>query len=537
MTRSADVVIVGSGVAGSLVAARLARAGLKVLILEAGPRVQRAAALAQYRGALIKVPESPYPEAPFAPRPRSDQPGHYYLQNGPDTFASAYLRQVGGTTWHWLGTTLRFVPDDFRLRSRFGVGLDWPISYDDLEPWYCEAERELGVAGDPQADLDAPRSKPYPLPPIPLSYLDQRVAAALAGSPYTVQPTPQARNSQRYDNRPACCGSSSCIPICPIQAKYDATTHVAQAERAGAELVAEAIVSHVEVGPDGRITALRIKRPDGSEDRALGKVFVIAAHGIETPKLLLQSRTERLPRGVANSSDQVGRNLMDHPSQLTWALAAEPVWPYRGPLSTAGIESTRAGTWRGEHASFRIQLDNRGGAWPMDTPDHTVREAVGRGLRGAELDRAIADRSSREVGFATMAEQLPSPDNRIVPDFEQRDAIGLPRPRITFRIDDYTRRAFEHGRRIHREVCAALKATEVHHGDDVMSSGHVIGTCRMGLDPAQSVVNPDQRAHDHANLFLLGSGVFPTSAASNPTLTIAALALRALGPIQRAVTG
>ena len=182
---------------------------------------------------------------------------------------------------------------------------------------------------------------------------------------------------------------------------------------------------------------------------------------------------------------------MDHPSQLTWALAAEPVWPYRGPLSTAGIESTRAGTWRGEHASFRIQLDNRGWAWPMDTPDHTVREAVGRGLRGAELDRAIADRSSREVGFATMAEQLPSPDNRIVPDFEQRDAIGLPRPRITFRIDDYTRRAFEHGRRIHREVCAALKSTEVHHGDDVMSSGHVIGHLSHG--PRSGAVGGEPR--------------------------------------------
>ena len=535
MPWSADVVIVGSGVAGSLVAARLASARVRVLILEAGPRVSRGLALAQYRNALIKVPESPYPDAPFAPHPSSDRLDAYYLQDGPDQFASTYLRQVGGTTWHWLGTTLRFVPDDFRLRSRFGVGLDWPLSYDDLEPWYCEAERELGVSGDANADLDAPRSQGYPLPPIPLSYLDQRVAAALAGTAYTVQPTPQARNSQRYDNRPACCGSSSCIPICPVQAKYDASTHVSRAERAGAELVPEAVVSHVEVGPDGTITALIVKRPDGSEDRAVGKVFVIAAHGIETPKLLLQSRSDRWPRGVANSSGQVGRNLMDHPTQLSWALAGEPLWPYRGPLSTAGIESTRAGNWREEHAAFRIQLSNTGWAWPTGTPDSTVRELVRRGLRGAELDRALADRSSREISFATIAEQLPSPDNRIVPDFDRRDALGLPRPRITFRIDDYTRRAFEHGRRVHREICTAMTCTEVHHGDQPMPSGHVIGTYRMGVDPTQSVVNPDQRAHDHANLFLLGSGVFPTSAASNPTLTIAALALRAVGSIQRAM--
>ena len=358
MPWSADVIIVGSGVAGSLVATRLARAGLKVVILEAGPRIQRAAALAQYRDALIKIPECPYPDTPYAPHPVSDDPDHYYLQDGADKFASPYLRLVGGTTWHWLGTTLRFVRTISGC-ARFGVGVDWPLSYDDLEPWYCEAERELGVAGDPRADLDAPRTQPYPLPPIPLSYADQRVAAALAGTPYSVQPTPQARNSQRHDNRAACCGSASCIPICPVQAKYDATSHVAQAERAGADGVAEAIVSRVEVGEDGRISALVVKRPDGSEDRAVGKVFVIAAHGIETPKLLLQSRTDRRPGGVANSSDQVGRNLMDHPSQLNWMLAAEPLGMYRGPLSTAGIESTRA-DWRARSRGLQIQLDNRG---------------------------------------------------------------------------------------------------------------------------------------------------------------------------------
>ncbi len=265
MQRTADVVIVGSGVCGALVAARLATRGVKVLILEAGPRVSRPAALTQYRAALIKVPECAYPNAPYAPHSTSDRPDSYYLQNGPDKYEATYLRQVGGTTWHWLGTALRFVPDDFRLHSTFGVGLDWPMTYDDLEPWYSEAEEELGVAGDPNAALDAPRSRPYPIPAIPLSYLDRRVAAAVAKLGYTVEPTPQARNSERYQNRPACCGSSSCIPICPIQAKYDAMVHVTQAERAGAELVDRAIASVVEIGADGRVSNLRYKRPDGSE--------------------------------------------------------------------------------------------------------------------------------------------------------------------------------------------------------------------------------------------------------------------------------
>jgi choline dehydrogenase-like flavoprotein len=535
--RSADVVIVGSGVCGALVAARLAARGVKVLILEAGTRVSRSDALAQYHAALVKVPECAYPNLPFAPHSTSDRPDSYYLHGGPDKFGATYLRQVGGTTWHWLGTSFRFIPDDFRLRSTFGVGVDWPISYDDLEPWYCEAEQELGVAGDGNARLDAPRSRPYPLPAIPLSYLDQKVAAAVAKLGYTVEPTPQARNSQQYQNRPACCGSSSCIPVCPVQAKYDATVHVTLAEQAGAELIDRAVASAVEVGTDGRVSGIRYRRPDKGEGRATAKVFVIAAHGIETPKLLLQSRTNERPGGVANSSDQVGRNLMDHPTRLSWALTADKLYPFRGPLSTGGLESPRAGDWRAEYGAFRVQLQNRGWEWPMGTPEHTVRTLAERGLRGADLARALADRSERELGLATMVEQLPSPENRIVPDDGHRDAIGIPRPRITYRIDDYCRRALDRGQRVHQEIFAAMSATEIEHGSTIFSAGHIMGTYRMGTDPRTSVVTPEQRSHDHANLFLLGSGVFPTGAASNPTLTIAALALRAIDPIVATVRG
>jgi choline dehydrogenase-like flavoprotein len=225
---------------------------------------------------------------------------------------------------------------------------------------------------------------------------------------------------------------------------------------------------------------------------------------------------------------------MDHPTQLSWARTKEPVWPFRGPLSTAGIESTRAARWRDAHAAFRIQLSNRGWDWPKATPNSTVEELARAGLRGKAFEQALADLSSRELGLAAMAEQLPSRDNRIVPDFEQRDALGIPRPRITFKIDDYTRQAFARSRKITEEICARVGVTELHHGDALFSAGHLMGTYRMGTDPKQSVVNPDQRAHDHPNLFLLGSGVFPTGAASNPTLTIAALALKAVDPIRTA---
>jgi choline dehydrogenase-like flavoprotein len=176
---SAHVVIVGSGVAGMLAAYRLAQAGVRVVVLEAGPPVVRSEALANYRNAVAKTPESPYPDTAYAPRPSVLDPQGYYVQEGPDLFKSTYARRVGGTTWHWLGTSLRHLPNDFRLRSLYNVAVDWPISYDELEPWYLAAEQELGVAGDSTQDLGSPRSGSFPMKGLPLTYLDKQVALGL----------------------------------------------------------------------------------------------------------------------------------------------------------------------------------------------------------------------------------------------------------------------------------------------------------------------------------------------------------------------
>ncbi len=532
-----DVCIVGAGIAGALVASRLAASGVKVTLVEAGPRVDRGAAVVQFYDALVKVPECAYPDTRYAPHPRSDQPDGYYVQSGPQKFASTYLRQVGGTTWHFLGTFLRLVPDDFRLATRFGRGVDWPIAYDALEPWYGDAETEVGVAGDSTQDLGSPRSKPYPMPPIAMTYLDRQVAAAFGGTPYDVRATPQARNSIVRDDRPPCCGNASCIPVCPIQAKYDATVHVARAEKRGARLLAQSVVHFLEVGSDGRIAAARYKRPDGSEGRVTAKVFVLAAHAIEIPKLLLMSKQPRAPNGVANGSDQVGRNLMDHPVQLSWALAAKPLWPYRGPLSTAGVENTRAGDWRATRPAFRIEIGNDGWSWPTGAPASDAQALAAQGLRGDALKQALAERTSRQLRFGTLTEQLPDPANRVVPDEGARDALGLPRPRIAYRLDDYTRAGLATARRIHEEAFVRMQATAIQHNPDAQfqGAGHVMGTTRMGHDRATAVVDADLRAFDHPNLFIEGSAVFPTGGAANPTLTIAALALRSAGAIRRAL--
>lgn len=533
---SADVIVVGSGIAGAVLAARLAASGVKVAILEAGAKVDRGDATQRFWDAPVKVPECPYPAVPQAMHPVSNDLDFWYRQDGPDKFKSTYLKVVGGTTWHWLGTCLRLVPNDFRLKAGYGQAVDWPISYDELEPYYGQAETEIGVAGDSAHDLGAPRSGTYPMPQVPQTYLDAAFAQALAGTIYEVRSTPQGRNSVDREGRPACCGNSSCIPICPVQAKYDATVHVDRALASGAVLHDRTTATFIEVAGDRRVAAVRFKRWDGSEGRATGKVFVIAAHAIEGPRLLLNSRSEAAPNGAANRSDQVGRNLMDHPTQLSWALANDAVWPYRGPLATSGIENLRDGAFRKERGAFRIEIGNDGWSWPTGAPVSTARQMALDGLRGEELNKALFDQAARHIRLASLVEQRPLPENRVTLDPDEKDMYGVPLPRIAYRLDDYSRAGLAAAVRAHEEIFLSLDASEMHHSREAQGAGHIIGTARMGDDPRTSVVDRDLRSHDHKNLFILGSAVFPTSATANPTLTIAALSLRAVEPVKATLT-
>ncbi len=529
---SADVLVVGSGVAGALVATRLAEAGAQVLILEAGAPVDRSAAVRHFQQALVKVPESPYPAVPQAMHPSTDKPNDWYVQAGPQTFKSTYLKVAGGTTWHWLGSCPRLLPSDFAMQSRFGRAVDWPITYEALEPWYAAAELELGVAGDSDHDLGSPRSAAYPMPAIPATYLDHTLATALQGSPYEVRVTPQARNSEFRQQRPACCGNASCIPICPIGAKYDATVHLRQAEAAGAKLMAQSTAVRLDADADGQIRAVTFRRWDGSEGEVRPRLVVLACNAIESPRLLLASRNHRYPNGIANASGQVGRNLMDHPIQLSWALTREPVYPYRGPGATSGIENLRDGDVRRERSAIRIEIGNDGWSWPTGAPYSTAESLVNDGLVGAELDARLAEQTSRQLRLASLTEQEPDPENRVTLDPELTDANGIPRPRVHYRVGDYTTDAFAAARAAHDDIFARVGVSESHHATEFFGSGHILGTTRMGADASQSVVDSQLRSHDHSNLYIVGGSVFPTAGTANPTLTIAALSLRAAEAIK-----
>jgi choline dehydrogenase-like flavoprotein len=239
---------------------------------------------------------------------------------------------------------------------------------------------------------------------------------------------------------------------------------------------------------------------------------------------------------VANASDQVGRNLMDHPIQLSWALSKEPLYPYRSPLENAGIEEFRDGEFRRQRSAFRIAVGEDGWTFPGMPPTALVTDLIEEGFRGKALVREMNERTARQFRFAALVEQMPLPENRVTPAFDQVDAIGIPRPQIDYRLDDFTEKGLAEARRVLDQIFDAVGVTFREHGAEFFGAGHVMGTYRMGADPRTSVVDPEQRTHDHPNLFLLGSGVFPTVGTANPTLTIAALSLWAAEIIHNDLT-
>jgi len=573
-----DAVIVGSGIVGSILAFKLAGAGKRVLMIEAGvdSRNGRAAYTEKFHLARIPDPESPYPDDNCnAPRPithidtaKLNNQGAYWIQKGPQPFSSCYERQTGGTTWHWLGLFPRMLPGDFKLQSNYGVGRDWPITYADLEPFYREAEELVGVAGDViiqnYCGLWFARGYQYPMDPVPPSYSDQRIQARLAGLKVFDQDvyltsTPAARNTQDFDGRRACQGNTSCIPICPIQAKYDATIHLTKAQQLGAELWTQTVVDRVLVDPSGRVSGLNYLKYDdprkpGASRRGVvtAKVYILAAHAIETPKILLNSRTGALPKGAANRSDQVGRNLMDHPFPINWGLMPEPLYPMRGPRMTSGIETLRDGPFRRCRASFRIDIGNEGWTWTNDDPGTSVNTLVDQGFFGAALRQRLRDIGTRSLRIGFLIEQLPVESNRVTLS-DKVDGLGIPRPQIEYDIDPYCRRGFVAARQAaaalfkQMGVEARTKLLWVEAGDpgtfevdgdwyQFFGAGHIVGTFRMGTDPCTSVVDPCCRSHDHENLFLCGTGTMVTVGTTNPTNTAVAIALRAFGTILKAAS-
>jgi choline dehydrogenase-like flavoprotein len=551
-TKDFEIIIIGAGVCGALAAYKLSKEGYKVLIIEAGldKTTERLSLSGNYATELYKGPAAPYKKIATSDILGPDVVGYqknpdgknYYYDDSSGSFRSGFLRIVGGSTWHFLGNVPRFIPNDFKLHTEYKIGVDWPLTYDDLEGYYCEAEKELGVSGDHEewnGYLGANRSEPYPMTKIWQSYGDQPFLEKIHGNKFCnkeilVKSTPQARNSTIYDGRPACAGNSTCVPICPIQAKYDATVHIKKALELKAVLLSNCVVSKLNTDSNGVI--LSIEYIDWVRDKnnpikidTTNKKVILATNAIETPRLLLIS-------DIANSSKQVGKNLMDHLQGYTLAESIEPVFPFRGPLTTSGIDAFRDGEHRNKFAAFRMSIGNDG--WGRNSsPQNVLWENLNKNVFGIALREELQKKVTRLSRISFSTEMLPQEYNSVSLSNNLKDELGLPKPKISITLDDYNKDAFKFAYQLAKDIYTKLEWNVKHEEFleeylyNYSGAGHIIGTTRMGNNPKTSVVDPFGKAHEHPNLFIVGPSVFPTSGTANPTLTAAALTLRTIKSI------
>ena len=517
---SADIVVIGSGICGSLAALKLVKQGVSVLILEAGGPIERGRIVAAFRNSTRKSDwMSPYTCSEWAPHPVYKPVDNGYLvQAGPYPYPAEYIRGVGGTTWHWAAQAWRAVPGDMRIHSLYGVGVDWPLTYEELDPFYQEAEEIWGVSG--AENTGSPRSKPFPMEPVTEPYAMRRIRERLAPS-YAVVGNTTARNSRSYDGRPACCGNNSCQPICPIDAQYHGGIAIQSAVDAGVKMQINAVVYRIEHDDSGKIVAVHYFDPDKKSHRVTGKTFILAANGIESPKLLLLSASDKYPNGLANSSGMVGRNLMDHPSTSVTFDADEELWLGRGPQSPSSINTMRDGAFRKEHAPYRLDFTN------ISRVNSATDSLIANGVYGPEFEKQLRHRAAFEMSLKDVLEVLPNPENRITLS-SQKDALGIPKPQAHYAIDDYTRRGAQASHKDFARIVELMGGTNVRYSAEgnFANNQHITGTMRMGNDPKTSVCDSFGRTHDHENLFICSTGVMPTAATMNSTLTGVALALR-----------
>jgi len=530
-----DFLIVGAGAAGGVVAKELATAGFRVVVLEQGPWLrerdfQHDELWSSQRHALT----NDYRRQPNTRR--LSEAERATLQP-----SISYGRGVGGGTVHFTGNYWRFHEMDFVERSRKGAlpgtGFDdWPITYAELEPYYTKAEWELGISGQAGAGRwDPPRSRPYPLPPLPIKSIGVLAERAARKLGWTASPSPMAILSAPYQGRAACAQCGFCEGFgCEMQAKSSTlVTVIPAAVRTGrCEIRPESYVRRIEVDRRGRATGAVYFDRGGRERMQRARAVVVCANGAETPRLLLMSASSLFPQGLANSSGLVGKYLM-----------------YNGGAFAGGLFEHEVNGYRGVHVSRVIhdfyELDPAlgilGGGGIDTRFDFTPIGFATQGLPpdaprwGSGFKQALRRNYTRTMFALAHTTSLPVETNSVSLDPEVKDAWGLPAVRITFREHDNDLRLYRFFMDRNLELLAAAGAVKRWEFplDTYYPAVHLLGTCRMGNDPSRSVVDRSHRTHDVPNLFLVDGSSFVTGGRGQPTCTIQALAYRAGAEITR----
>ncbi len=525
-----DFVVVGSGAAGGVIAKELSTNGFRVVVLEQGPRLT----------------ESDFVHDEIKVFKENLLTNHPELQ--PNTFrrtanekaklqrAIAYGRCVGGSSIHFTANYWRFHEVDFREHSRFGpiagTGIaDWPISYAELEPYYGKVESEVGVSGAAGASpFDPPRSKAYPMPPLPVKssgVIFERAGRKLGWHPF---PTPMAILSQPRAGRGACVGCGFCWGYaCEVGAKSSTLASVIpMAERTGrCEIRPNSYVCRLELNEGGRVSGVVYFDEKKNIRKQRAKAVVVSANGAETPRLLLNSANKQFPDGLANSSGLVGKYLMFNSNARSVALFEHPLNDYKGYADSRAIhdfyelDPEKVGFYGGGALDARFDFTPyffAVGGLPPETPRW-----------GAAFKGALSHNYVRTMEIHSSGTSLPLETNNFSLDPDVKDAWGLPALRMTYKdhADDLKLITWLNDRALELLDAAGAQKKWTLPIAEQQFSVQLLGTCRMGNDPKSSVINTDHRTHDVKNLFLCDGSSLVTSGRGQPTMTIQALAYRA----------
>lgn len=529
-----DAVIVGSGASGAVLARELAVAGIKVALLERGPKINpedHALHDEQTSHGYGLLRPKLGGEDPTSPREFRFQGEERFRVLYPGDWGySESAAVVGGGMFLFGGLMWRRPPCEFRLKSIHGhvpgtTLEDWPFTYEDLEPYFTKAEYEMGVSGETGGNpFEGKRSKPFPMPPIDLQPGDVTVRETMKRMGYHPFVVPLGIATDKFKGRPACMHHPCCNGyICEIGAKSTPVSALLPDAIAtgNCTLIPDAMVKEIAVDAKGQPNGVRYFTEKGALETVTARIVIMAASAIETTRLLLNSSSKWHPKGMANSSGWVGRNLMGHMSPWVWGIMDEVTNEGYGPGAGIAMDD-----FCGNNEGFAAGgvIYSRTEVTPVS---FTTRRPRGAPRWGLEHKKYQRENFRRYIRLFAPAEDMPQFENRVEVSPIIRDRWGIPVPRIThsFHPNDYKVYNFFRNKMI--EILKEAGARDLTgSGIDKGGTGYQMGTCRMGTDPKTSVVNTNGQSHDLDNLFIVDASVLPTAGGRNPVLTIQALAYK-----------